>query len=248
MRESHHPIFSAILSIAFIVVVQIFAAPTPVFRFLLPAFVIYAAVVGVYNYFYLKRSGTYNFWTWLRPLLFIIAWFGVFFIIPSSFWRGVYLLLGVVAVYVVERNLGKMGEQLLFNETLITAFTGLMTLTAFSHYFLVPGTVYLILVFIWTMLIVRASYELTPQDRQAKWVSSVVLGIALTEVFWVGSFLPLHYSALGLLIFNVFYCAWTLGYYFLYNHLTPKKIQFHVVLALVFTAIILAVTPWRILQ
>jgi len=83
---------------------------------------------------------------------------------------------------------------------------------------------------------------------RTKWISAVCLGLALTEVFWAASFLPLHYSALGLLAFNVFYCAWTLCYYFLYNHLTVKKVQYHVVLALVFTALIMAVTPWQILQ
>ena len=94
MRDFYHPIISAILSIGFVVVVQIFATPTPVFRFLLPALVIYVAGVGAYNYVHLKRRGLYNFWAWLRPLLFIVAWFSVFFIIPNSFWRGAYLLAG----------------------------------------------------------------------------------------------------------------------------------------------------------
>lgn len=243
-----HSLISACLSIAFVIVVQVFAAPTPVFRFLLPAFVLYLIVVGGYNYFHLKQRQLYNFWMWLRPLLFIMTWFGVFFIIPSNFWRGVYLLVGVVVIYIVERNLGSHGEQLLFNETLITAFTGLMTLTALSHYFLLPGTLYLAGTFVFITVIVRSSYDLSPQNERTKWISAVVLGLALTEVFWISSFLPLHYSALGLLAFNVFYCAWTLGYYFLYNHLTFKKVQFHVVLALVFTALIMSVTPWRILQ
>jgi hypothetical protein len=248
MRKTPHPIISAAISILFIVVVQLFAAPQPVFRFLLPAFIGYLAVVTGYNYVFLRREGHYNVWTLLRPLLFLLGWFGVYFIIPNEFWRGAYLLAGLPAIYLLERTLGNSGEQLLFNETLLMAFTGLFTVTALSHYYLLPGTLYLLIVFALTVFIVRASYELTPQSRQMKWICAICLGFVVAEVFWAASFLPLHYSAASLLIFNVFYCAWTLCYYFLYNHLTTKKIQFHVVLAVLFSVLIVTVTPWRILQ
>lgn len=247
MRLLSHPIISGVISVVFVVAVQVFAAPRPVFRFLLPTLIIYLGLVTLYNYYYLKRTTIFNLWLLLRPLLFLLAWFGVFFIIPNDFWRGVYLLAGVPVVYFLERTLGARGEQILFNETLLTAFTGLMTITAFSHYYQLPSTLYLLITFIFMTVIIRASYELTPQTVRVKWVSAVCLGLGLSEVFWATSFLPLHYSALALLTFNVFYCAWTLCYYFLYNHLTTKKVQFHVVLSLVFTAIIAAVTPWRIL-
>jgi len=248
MGKNFHPIVSAVISILFIVVVQSFAAPQPVFRFLLPAFIGYLLIVTWYNYFFLRRIGHYNLWTLLRPLLFLLGWFGVYFIIPNEFWRGVYLLAGLPVIYLLERMLGNSGEQLLFNETLLMAFTGLFTVTALSHYYLLPGTLYLFVIFFLTVLIVRASYELTPQDKAMKWICAVCLGIVITEVFWASSFLPLHYSAIALLIFNVFYCAWTLCYYFLHKHLTPRKIQFHVVLAVLFSVLIVAVTPWRILQ
>ncbi len=248
MRIFSHPILSAIISVAFVVTVQLFASPSPVFRFLLPAFIIYLGAVTFYNYSYLRRRGSVNLWTILRPTLFLVCWFGIFFIISSDWWRGVFLLVGVPVIYAVERILGQPGEQALFNETLLTAFTGLMGITALSHYFILSGPVYLLLVFILITLIARASYELIPQSGRVKWTGAVCLGLALAEVFWAANFLPLHYSALGLLAFNIFYCAWTLCYYFLYNHLTPKKVQFHVVLALVFTGLIMAVTPWRILQ
>ncbi len=248
MRLPPHPIVSAIISVALVVIVQIFAAPRPIFRFLLPAFLIYLGAVAIYNYVYVKQGGLFNWWLVIRPLLFLGSWFGLFFIIPNSFWRGVFLLIGVPVIYLVERMIGNQGEQLLFNETLLSAFAGLMTITAFSHYYVLPSTLYLFITFAFMILLIRASFESMPQSNQVKWASAVCLALALAEVFWAASFLPLHYSALGLLAFNVFYCTWTLCYYFLYNHLTPKKIQFHVSLALIFTAVIAIVTPWRILQ
>lgn len=248
MRNLPHPIVSGVLSVGFVIAVQIFASPQPVFRFLLPSFIIYLVIVTFYNYFYLKNRGIVNLWVLVRPVLLIAAWFGTYFIIPNTWWRGVYLLAGAGVIYFTERTLGNQGEQLLFNETVLTAFTGLIAITAFSHYFVLPGAVYLFVTFAATAIIARASYEMTPQSARMKWTIAICLGLALAEVFWAGSFLPLHYSAIGLLLFNVFYCAWTLCYYFLYNHLTPKKIQFHVILAMLFTAVILAVTPWSILQ
>ncbi len=247
MNQSRHPIISGVISVLFVIVVQVFATPDPVYRFLLPAFVIYLAAVGTYNFFYLRHIHSVNIWVALRPLLLIAGWFGVYFIIPNEFWRGVYLLAGVPVIYFIERMLGNPGEQLLFNETTLAAFTGYMTIVAFSHYYLLPGTIYLLAAFVFTVLLTRSSYELTPQSLRAKWLVAIVMGLAITEVFWAASFMPLHYSATALLVFDIFYTAWTLCYYFLYNHLTSKKIQFHIVLAVLFAFIILAVTPWSII-
>jgi len=245
---SPHSIISALIGVLFVVVLQAFAAPVPVFRFLLPAFIIYLGAVTAYNHWFLREGTAYNIWTLVRPGLFILGWFGLYFIIPNTGWRGVFLLLAAAVIYFMERLLGNQGEQLVFNETLIISFAGFMTLTALSHYYLIPGTAYLAAVFVWTAAVARSSYELTPVSSRAKWINSICLAFVMAELFWACSFLPLHYSALGLLMFNTFYCAWTLCYHFLYNHLTAKKIQYHVVLSLLFTALILAVTPWRILQ
>jgi hypothetical protein len=227
---------------------QVLAAPRPVFRFLIPAFILYVIIATAYNYFYLRRFKTYNAWTLIRAALFLFGWFGLYFIIPSFFWRGVFLLSGVPLIYFVERVLGHPGEQLLFNETLITAFAGIMAIVGLSHYFPFSGTWYLLALFLFVSITVRASYEFTPQSRQAKWTSAIILGLVMAEILWVAGFLPFHFSAIALLVFNAFYCAWTLGYNYLYNHLTPKKVQFQVILALAFTVLIVIVTPWKILS
>lgn len=244
----HRPIFSGIIGIAFIVVLQVFATPQPVFRFLIPAFIGYLIVVSLYNYVIIRAEHSYSHWMMLRPVLFFLGWFGLYFIIPNEFWRGLFLLASFPVIYVIERMIGHPGEQLLFNETLLTSFAGFMTLTALSHYFPLTGTLYLALIFGFSLALVRSSYDLMPQSPKYKWLYALVLALLMTQLFWVLSFLPLHFSALALLLFNVFVCIWTITYNFLYNHLTRQKVQFQLGMAVLFTLIILAATPWQILQ
>jgi hypothetical protein len=248
MSKKYHAIISILISVGFVVVVQIFAAPQPVFRYLLGSMAVYLTLVTLYNFFHLRRLNAYSVWTLVRFVLVFVGWFGVYLIIPSEFWRSAFLIAGLPLFYFIERIIGHPGEQLLFNETLLATFTGIMAIVGFSHYFLLPGTLYLLLLFVFVTLVVRSSYELTPQSRRSRWMAAVAYGLAMTEVYWAAGFLPFHYSAIGLLVFNAFYCVWTLGYYYLYNHLTPKKVQFHILLALVFTILIIIITPWRILD
>ncbi len=244
----YHKYASILLSVAFVVVVQMFAAPLPVFRYLIPAFVFYVGAVTAYNIWYLKAIGHYNLWWWVRPALFIAAWFGIFFILPNEIWRGLFLLLGLPVIYLVELLIGNSGQQLLLNETLLTAFGIFMALTSFSHTFAaVPGVVYLAICFLATMILVRASYEAVPRPGPARWYAAAILALLTTEFFLALSFLPLHFSALGLILFNAFYFCWVLYYYALYDHLNIKQVQYHIALAVIFTALILLVTPWQIL-
>lgn len=244
----HHKLISALLSVAFLVIIQFFAAPLPVFRYLAPAFIGYLAVISGYNIWYLRKTGHYNLWWWVRPVLFLCAWFGLFFILPDETWRGLFLLLGLPIIYLVEFLVGNSGQQFLLNETLLSAFGIFMALTSFSHTFAeVPGVVYLIICFVATLLLVRASYEAVPRPGPARWYSAAILALLTSEIFWVLSFLPLHFTALGLILFNVFYFCWVLYYYALYDHLNIKQVQYHLALAVIFTGLILLVTPWQIL-
>lgn len=244
----HHKLISALFSIAFLVIVQLFAAPLPVFRYLLPSFLLYLAILTGYNIWYLKLAGHYNLWWLVRPVLFLSGWFGLFFILPNETWRGLFLLLGLPIIYLVEFLVGNSGQQFLLNETLISAFAIFMALTSFSHTFVtLPFVVYLAICFSATLLLIRASYEAVPRPGPARWYSAAILALLTTEMFWVLSFLPLHFSALGLILFNVFYFCWVLYYYALYDHLNLKQVQYHIVLGIIFTALILVVTPWRIL-
>ncbi len=244
MNERSHKTVSAVLSISFVVIVQLFA-PSQL-RSLALALGLYLCAFGIYNLLYLSSVKKFNIWLWLRPLLFMIGWIGLLFVIPSFFWRSAFLLSGVPLIYFFEALLGNTGEQLLLNQVLIAAFSLFLSITAFSHYYLLPGMVYLALLFIISLLLIRSSFETVPVSLRMRWSSSVGLSLFVVELFWALQFTPLHYSAVGLLVFNGFYLCWVLYYYNLYHHLTTKKIQFHIVLAIIFTAVILIATPLSI--
>ncbi len=244
----YHKIISLVISVAFIVVVQVFAAPEPKFRYLIPAFFLYVAIVGFYNRLYLKWLNRYTVWSWLRMILFFFGWFALFLILPTSSLRGAFLVAGLGLIYFFESMVGHLGEQILFNETLVSAFAFSMALFGFEWYFQFPNIVTLLLAFGIITLMVRSSYAATPVSPYVQWVGSIAIGLFSTELLWALTFWPLHYSALALILFATFYFCWSLYYYYLFNHITPKKIQFHLVLSLVFIGIILLVTPWSIIK
>ncbi len=248
MIARYHRIISAILSIAFLVVIQLFATPQPIFRFLIPAFFGLLAAFGFYNWLYLGWQDKWNWWVWLRPLLFLVGWFGLFFIMPNDFLRGLFLLGGLPLVYFIEALTSNVGQQLLFNEVLLTAFCFFMGAAAAAQYYPKFSLLYTAVVFGFIALLCRASYEFTPLSAPHKSSSALIIALFTTELFWVLNFLPFHYSALALILFNLFYLCWALYYYFIFNHLTPKRIQFHLILASVFILAIVIITPWKILS
>lgn len=241
-----HLILSAIIAIAFLVIIQIFATPLPVFRFLVPAYVLYVAAVGGYNYWYLKSKEQYNFWLWVRLPLFMLAWFGLFFMVPSGLGRGLFLIASLPLIWFFESLIGNTGQQLGWNEFLLTAAALLISLFGFSYYFVLPGVVYLGIVFLSVAIVVRSSLELVPHEPLVKWVAAVVLGLFTTELFWATSFLPLHYTALAVFTFNILYVLWIIYYHYLYETLTRRQVQFHLILALILAVVMLLSTPWRI--
>lgn len=241
-----HLIISAVIAVLFLVIVQMFATPLPVFRFLVPAFLGYLIVVAIYNRWYTRKQGTWNVWLWLRLLLFLSSWFGLFFLIPSGLGRGLFLLISIPIIFFFESLVGNSGQQLGWNEFLLTIAALLLTLFGFSYYYVLPGVLYLLTVFISVAIVVRSSLELVPHDPVVKWIASLSLGLFATELFWAISFLPLHYTALAIFAFNVLYVLWIIYYHYLYKTLTPKQVQFHLVLAFVLAVVIFIATPWSI--
>lgn len=241
-----HLIISAIFAILFLVILQMFASPSPVFRFLLPAFLGYVLVMALYNRWYTRKNNTWNMWLWLRLPLFLFSWFGLFLLIPSSLGRGLFLLISLPIIFFFESLIGNSGQQLGWNEFLLTIAALLLTLFGFSYYFILPGVLYLLTVFICITVVVRSSLELVPHEPVEKWIASLSLGLFATELFWVISFLPLHYTALAVFAFNVLYVLWIIYYHYLYKTLTRKQVQFHLVLALVLAVIMFLSTPWSI--
>lgn len=241
-----HLIISAVIAILFLVITQIFASPLPVFRFLVPAYILYTLVVAGYNYWYLKKREQFNLWLWLRLPLFLLSWFGLFFVIPSGLGRGLFLLVSLPIITFFESLIGNTGQQLGWNEFLLTIAALLISLFGFSYYFMLPGVIYLLFVFLSVAIVVRSSLELVPHDPMVKWVAALALGLFTTELFWSISFLPLHFTALAVFTFNVLYVLWIIYYHYLYKTLTRTQIQFHLILALILAIVMFLSTPWSI--
>lgn len=244
--QRFHIVISAIIAILFLVVVQIHASPNPVFRFLVPQFVLFVIAVAVYNRWYMRKQEKWNVWVWLRIPFFLISWFGIFFLVPSGVGRGLFLLVSLPIIFFFESLAGNTGQQLGWNEFLLTSAALLLTLFGFSYYFVLPGVLYLLLVFISIAVLVRSSFELVPDQALVKWIASLSLGLFITELFWTVSFLPLHYSALAIFTFNLLYVLWIIYYHYLYKTLTRRQVQFHLVLAFTLALIMFISTPWSI--
>ena len=243
-----HNIISIIIGILFLVLLQFFSTPYPIFRFLVPAFLIYVIAVSLYNRWYLRQIQKYNFWVVLRPLLLLLAGFGLFLLIPSAGLRSLFLIISVCLIFFVEFALGNFAENILINETLIIAFGFFITLTALNQYFPSLSFICLIGTFVLAALLARSFYEFIPQTPKTKIVASVVLGFFASQLFWALNFLPLHFSALAVILFNLYYFCLILNYYHFFQTLSLKKLQFHLALILVCSGAVLVATPWKILR
>lgn len=261
----HHKYIALVIGLLYVVVLQEFSVPQPVFRFLLPVFAVYLFAVGYYNARFLRWREKYNFWIALRPLLLFLSGFGILLLLPSATLRGFFLITAFFVISVVELTLGNFAENLLLNETLIIAFGFFVALTGFGQYFPRVGNltiwpllslklnfslqpVYLALVFAASALLSRAFYQFIPQSSATKLVAAIILGLFCSELYWAISFLPLHYSAQAVILLSLFYFCLILNYYYLFHTLTIKKIQFHLILILLACGVVVLATPWRIIQ
>jgi len=244
----YHNIIAFCSSLVFLIVVQKFATPIPVFRFLAPAFILYAALVAVYNRWYLKQTDRYNPWTVLRSVMLLVSAFGVFLVLPSAALRGSFLVVAVFLLTFFEMVIGKSAENILLNETLIIAF-GLFC-TFFSLYYDIPsfGPWYLLGVFFTAFLLARSLYEFVPTPGRIKLITAMALGLFCSELYWSLNFLQFHFSTLALILFNVFYFCLVVTYYQFYHVLNFKKIKFHLFLMLACVVLTLLTTRWRIIQ
>lgn len=242
----NHKLISFCVGLLFLLVVQKFASPVPVFRFLLPAFLVYLALAVFYNRWYLNKIQKYNFWALLLPELLMAAAFGIFLVIPSQNLRGLFLTTAVFIITISEIILGNMAENLMLNQTLIGAF-GLF-FAFFGAYYYTPNfePMYLFGVFLGASLFARIFYESIPETAKTKLVGAMTMGLFCAELFWVLNFLHFHFSVLSLILFNIFYFCLILNYYHLFHNLNFKKIQFHLLLIAFCSLLVVLATPWNI--
>jgi hypothetical protein len=238
-----HKVISSVIALAFLVLIQSFSH---VFRFLLPVMALYLVIVMGYNYWYLKKHNFYFFWSWIRPLFFLTAMIGLYFVIPRNMFQGAFLIFAVAIIYFLEMRLLIASEQVLFFETLVTYF-GLSLAVFGNNFYLMPKNfVTLLLLAVITFAISRASFDYVPQSNSQKNFFSWFLAFCILEVSWALVFLPFHFTALAVILLNIFYVLWIVIYYYLFHNLTVKKISFHVLFSAILILLILISTPWRI--
>lgn len=246
------------LGLTFLGLMQTFSKPDPVFRFLLPVFLLLAFVVTVYNKKYLEYLQKYNFWVLFRPVMLLCAGFGIYMLLPFGYMRTLFLLVTAVLIFLFEMFLGNFAENVLISETIIITFGILFTIFGLNLYFPFLKTPYLnnifsmqaiysLGVFVALYLLTRAFYSFAPQDSRNQTVSALVLAFFCSQMFWVLTLLPLHFSVLALLLTNFYYFCIILNYYFIFNTLSAKKIYFHFALIVLTSAVALLSTPWKVI-
>lgn len=246
MKLSRHKIISLLFAIGFVVVVQWFASPLPTFRFLVPAILIYIGAIAIYNWRYFVNRDQLDWWLALRNPILILIWFGLLFVVPSGFGRGVFLLVTIPIIFFFQTLLANRGQQLAWNWFLLSLAGLLLALYGFNFYFPLTGIVYLALVFIGVLFLVRIVVDSVPHPPGVKWLAGLVMALFAAEIFWVLQFLPLHFSVLAVLSFNILYLLWAIYYHYLYQTLTARQIQLNVLLALGLSLVILISSPWTI--
>lgn len=247
--QKQHSLTSIIFAAGFFLLMwQLLLTSNPVFRFLVPAFFFYGFSLAWYNRWYLITQDKYNTWLWLRQLMFIVAGFGMLLAFPDAFSRSIFLVITAVLIAVFEMLLVNPAENILLNQTLLTAF-GMFT-GLFAAYYYSPAfePEYLAIVCVATAVLTRSFYEPSPHSAKTKILASLVLALFCGELFWALNFLQFHFSVLGLMLFNFFYFFLMINYYYLYKTLNFKKIQLHLAVLSVCFVVILLVTPWKILQ
>lgn len=199
---------------------------------------------ALYNIWHVRRSDISLYWSAFRFGLFECALVVALVLSPAGLSWPLLAVSGVL-IYFVELGLTVVSEQMLFLETLITAFGLLFGAYAVWFYFAPGSTITLAAVFLITLVVCRGSFDFIPRAGSEKAFYSLIIAACLTEISWALILLPLHYSALAVASFDAFYVLWILAYFRLYNNLNPKKIAFHLSFSAILILAILASTPWK---
>ncbi len=246
MNPSRHKIFSLLFATGFAVLLYFLTSGDLVFRYLVPAVLLYLMALTFYNWRYLLSQNEYLLWLLVRVPLFVFIWFGLLFIIPLGFVRLAFIFASIPLIFIFETLVANKGQQLGWNLFLVSLASLCLGLYGFHYYFPLSGLVYLGLVFLGVAVLVRTTVESVPHETAVKWFASLVLGLFAAQIFWVLQFLPLHFSVLAILSFVILYLLWAIYYHYLYQSLTRRQIQFNLLLVIILSVIILISSPWTI--
>lgn len=235
-------------SALFVAILYKFSYPVPIFRYLALAFLSLLLTLAGYYYWRFSRLAIKFFW----PIVLILLSFSVmafaFFVMPNRFLQLSFLLIAssILTFQQISAFLPNGGS--MANRVTINSFVFFIAISAAAHYyFRFSGIIYPIAVLSFVWVLTRATYEYTPLAGLAKNINALIMAFLTTQVFWVTSFLPFHYSVIGLLNFNVFYVLWQWDYAYIFQKLQIKQIIFNIVFIVILTLIVLLFTPWRVM-
>lgn len=250
MREStptwsKNRVFSLAVAIVLPLVVYLLSVPRPIYRFMIPAFLILVGLTQVFAWSTHVDFVGQRRWAIIRSACFYISWFSIFFLVPADL-RFLYALASVPVLFLGQAFILYAGETVLVTHTMLSAIGVLMAAAAAEFYFEAGSTLLTLIVFGFDLVLCLATYAFIPQSPKVRLLSSLVVALLATEFYTVTLFLPFHYTVLGFLSFLAFYVLWLLTYYWQFGVLTKRRVQFYLATAMLLAFLVLLATPWRI--
>lgn len=243
-----HRVVSMVSAVVLPLVLYNMALPKPVFRFLVPTFVLLVVMVEVFSWQTLKELGGVRVWALVRSGLFYISWALLFFLMPSPFLQGVYIFTSIPILYVGQRLVAYTGETVLITHTILTGFGIVMGVVASEFYFHASGLFMSSILFLVYFLLARATYVFVPVSSRVRLASSLLVALCAVELYVAILYLPFHYTVTGFLAFLAFYLVWLLTYYWQFEVLTFARVKFYLLICLLFVLGLLLVTPWSLVS
>ena len=246
--EKYHKYISVGFSLVFVFLVQQFPVNKPIFRIFVLVIAIFLSLLFFYNKRFLEKQNKYRPLMAFAPVLFYSACVCMFFFLPNDFLKKLFLILIVPFGSFYEFFLGNYAESLVLSLNLFSAFF-LFSAWSFANFnFPKYYPIYLCGVFFSAWIISRSFFEFLPHTNKVKNLVAVVLGLLCCEVYWAENFLPLYPGVLGFLLFNFFYFVLLMSYYYLFQVLNFKKIQFHLGLIALTTLLVFLATPLSVIN
>ncbi len=245
----YHIWFSAAIGVAFLVVLQTSVNPRFSFTRLVPWLIFLVGAVFLYNKSFLTSIGQYSVWKALRIPLLILAGSAAFLVAPSPFLRALFLLSGVVVITFFESAFSSFSENLLLNEILFSAFALFLGSGGFAFLYTPQNRFYVSLgVFAYIVLLSRCFFEYAPVSKKTKLISSLGVGLLISEMFWAAGFLPQHFSAVAIFLLAFYNLVLVMNFHYFFNNLDFRKIQFHIMFAAACIVLVFLFTPWQIIN
>jgi hypothetical protein len=244
----NHKVISAAASLALPFFVYAFSYSNPIFRFIVPGFILLVGLVEYFSWGTFAHLHEGRTWAVVRSSLFYLAWVLLFFLLPNQAFQVIFLLSSIPVLYLAQELVGYTGETVLITHTILTSFGLLLAAAAGEYYFHAGSFLLTLLVFMSLFLLVRATYVFVPQPSSIRLACSLVVALLATQSYAALLFLPFHFSVVGFFAFLAFYLAWLFSYYWQFGVLNSQRVKFYVIVSALLVVGLLLATPWRIVS